>query len=304
MIGSADVYGTEDLTRGGEVFRRLDPPARLCVFGDPVAHSASPPIHNAALRERGKDLQYVRIRVTPEELPEALRALPAAGFLGASLTIPHKQAALPLMEEISPEARLMGAINTVAVREGKLHGFNTDGPGFSAAVMESCGRPLGSLRSLVLGGAGGAGRAITVQCALEGCPGITIANRNRDKGEALALEIEAATGKKVTSVTLSDEELTAALATSEFIVNTTPLGMKPEDPSPLPDGLLTAAHLVYDTVYSGGETALLRQARAAGAKYEDGLSMLLHQGALQNTLWFGEPAPLETMRAALKAART
>lgn len=303
MSGSPDVYAAGDLSEGGEVFRRLGPPARLCVFGDPVAHSASPPMHNAALRERSQDLQYVRIRVTPEELPEALHALPAAGFFGASITIPHKQAALPFMDEVSKEARLMGAINTVAVKAGKLHGINTDGPGLSAAVREEFGSALKDLRVLILGGAGGAGRAITVQCAMEGCPRITIANRNREKGDALAREIDAATGKLATSITLSEEELRISVAEADLIINATPLGMKPEDPSPLPDGLLTPTHLVYDTVYSGGKTALLRQALNAKARSANGFSMLLHQGALQYQLWFGEPAPLETMRKALLAVR-
>lgn len=306
MSGNREVYGVGDLipgSHGGEVFSRMTPPARLCVLGDPVAHSASPPMHNAALRERLQDLQYVRIRVTPEELPEALRALPKAGFLGASLTIPHKQAALPFMDDVSKEASLMGAINTVAIQNGKLHGFNTDGPGLSSAIREEFGTSLKDLRVLILGGAGGAGRASTVQCALEGCPGITIANRNREKGDALVREIEAATGKQVTSITLAEEELRISVAEADLIINATPLGMKSEDPSPLPEGLLTNAHLVYDTVYSGGRTALLRQAISAGARTANGFSMLLHQGALQYQLWFGEPAPIETMRTALMAVR-
>lgn len=296
------VFTASDLADGGKVFRELDPPARLAVFGNPVAHSASPPMHNAALQARCLELQYVRIRVTPEELPQALRNLITAGFLGASLTIPHKQAALPIMDEVSPESRLMGAVNTVQVVDGKLHGHNTDGPGLSAAIREEFGIPLKELRVLILGGAGGAGRAITVQCALEGCPGITVANRKTEKGDALASEIMTARGVKVDSIalsTLSSEALQWAIANSDLIINATPLGMKSDDPSPLHDGLLTAKHLVYDTVYSGGETALLKQSKMARSRCANGLTMLLHQGALQNSLWFGEPAPVETMRAAL-----
>lgn len=301
------VFTASDLADGGQVFRELDPPARLAVFGDPVAHSASPPMHNAALKARGLELQYVRIRVTSEELPQALRNLTAAGFLGASLTIPHKQAALTIMDEVSLESRLMGAVNTVQVVDGKLHGHNTDGPGLSAAIREEFGIPLKELRVLILGGAGGAGRAVTVQCALEGCPGITIANRKTEKGDALASEIMTARGVKVDSIALSmlsSEALQSAVADLDLIINATPLGMKAEDPSPLPDGLLTAKHLVYDTVYSGGKTALLKQAKLAGAKGAGGLSMLLHQGALQNALWFGEPAPVEMMRKALADLRS
>jgi len=291
------------LAQGGGPLMDLHPPARLAVFGDPVAHSASPPMHNAALKAHGRDLQYVRIRVTPEELSEALKNLPAAGFLGASLTIPHKQAALVLMDEVSRESRHMGAVNTVKVIGEKLHGYNTDGPGLSAAIREEFDRPLKELRVLVLGGAGGAGRAITIQCALEGCPLITIANRNPEKGHSLASECMTATGVKVVAVPLSQEALQSAVTQSDLIINATPLGMKTDDPSALPDGLLTANHLVYDTIYSGGETALLQQAHVAGARGAGGFSMLLHQGALQNGLWFGESVPVSTMRDALTSLR-
>jgi shikimate dehydrogenase len=257
-------------------------------------------MHNAALRERNHQLQYVRIRVTQDELPQALRNLTSAGFLGTSLTIPHKQAALPFMDHVSREAHLMGAINTVAVRDGKLHGYNTDGPGLSAAIFEEFGIPLKERRMLILGGAGGAGRAITVQCALEGSPSVIIANRNKEKGDLLAQEIQEHLDFPISSIPMTSESLGLAMKSVDLIVNATPLGMKADDPSPLPEGLMTRDHLVYDTVYSGGETALLKQARMAGARCAGGFSMLLHQGALQNTLWFGKPAPLDVMRIALQ----
>ena len=303
MSNAPEVFTSQDLTGVGEIFRKLNPPARLAVFGDPIAHSASPPMHNAALRERNHQLQYVRIRVTPEELPQALRNLTSAGFLGASLTIPHKQAALSFMDQLSREAHLMGAINTVAVRDGKLFGFNTDGPGLSAAIHESFGIPLKKHRVLILGGAGGAGRAITVQCALEGSPSVIITNRNKEKGDLLSQEIQEYLDFPISSIPMTTESLGLAMKSVDLIINATPLGMKADDPSPLPEGLLTKDHLVYDTVYSGGETALLKQARSAGARCAGGFSMLLHQGALQNALWFGEAAPLETMREALNDLR-
>jgi shikimate dehydrogenase len=301
MSDSTEVYSATDLANGGEVFRRMTPPARLCVFGDPVAHSASPPMHNAALLAQERDLQYVRIRVAAEELPQSLGNLASAGFLGASLTIPHKQTSLSLMQEVSREARLMGAVNTVQVVDGTLHGHNTDGPGLSAAIHEEFGVALRELRVLILGGAGGAGRAITVQCALEGCAAISVANRNPAKGESLAAEIRDSLGKEVTSIALDPEELRPHLFSVDLIINATPLGMKAADPSPLAEGMLSSTHLVYDTVYSGGETALLKQARQSGSRCAGGFSMLLHQGALQNSLWFGELAPIEIMRGALRS---
>jgi shikimate dehydrogenase len=301
MSNAPEVFTSQDLTGVGEIFRKLNPPAHLAVFGDPIAHSASPPMHNAALRERNHQLQYVRIRVTQDELPQALRNLTSAGFLGASLTIPHKQAALSFMDQLSREAQLMGAINTVAVRDEKLFGFNTDGPGLSAAIHESFGIPLKERRVLILGGAGGAGRAITVQCAMEGSPSVIITNRNKEKGDLLSQEIQEHLDFPISSIPMTTESLGLAMKSVDLIINATPLGMKSGDPSPLPEGLLTKDHLVYDTVYSGGETALLKQARSAGARCAGGFSMLLHQGALQNALWFGEPAPVGVMRTALKA---
>lgn len=309
MSKDAEVFSADDLAllaRGEGPLKTLHPPARLAIFGDPVAHSASPQMQNAALKARGLEAQYVRILVTPEELPVALGNLSTTGFLGVSLTIPHKQASLPLMNEVTREARIMGAINTVVLHNGKLLGHNTDGPGLSAAIHEEFGIPLRDLRVLILGGAGGAGRAITVQCALEGCPSITIANRNSEKGASLASEIRESLGKEVTSVSLDLEDLRPTLSSVDLIINATPLGMKSDDPSPLqnlPEGLLNSHHLVYDTVYSGGETALLKQAGELGIRGANGFSMLLRQGVLQNALWFGEPAPLETMREALSALR-
>jgi shikimate dehydrogenase len=309
MSKDAEVFSADDLAllaRGEGPLKTLHPSARLAIFGDPVAHSASPQMQNAALKARGLEAQYVRILVTPEELPVALGNLSATGFLGVSLTIPHKQAALPLMNEVTREARIMGAINTVVLHNGKLLGHNTDGPGLSAAIHEEFGIPLQDLRVLILGGAGGAGRAITVQCSLEGCPSITIANRNSEKGASLATEIRESLGKEVTSVSLDLEDLRPTLSSVDLIINATPLGMKSDDPSPLqnlPEGLLNSHHLVYDTVYSGGETALLKQVSELGIRGANGFSMLLRQGVLQNALWFGEPAPLETMREALSALR-
>ncbi len=301
------VYAAEDLAGNGLLFRDLfldgNPcPARLAVFGDPVAHSKSPQMHNAALKKQRKPLQYVRIQVAADQLEGALRNLEPAGFLGTNLTIPHKQAALEFMDEITPESRLMGAINTVALCEGKLHGYNTDGPGFAAAVNESFGVELGTLRVLILGGGGGAGRAITVQCALAGCPTIFVANRTLEKAQLLSEEIEENLEKSITPIRLSPAALENSTSCVDLIVNATSRGMKEADPSPLPDGILSKDHLVYDTVYSGGTTALTRQAQAASSKYANGLSMLIHQGALAYEIWFNEPAPLETMRTALEEA--
>ena len=225
MSKSPEVYAATDLSllaRGAGPLKDLHPQARLAVFGDPVAHSASPPMHNAALKACDRDLQYIRIRVAQEELDDALRSLTIAGFVGASLTIPHKQAALLLMDEVSREAKLMGAVNTVKIVDGKLNGHNTDGPGLSAAIHEEFGSSLKDLRVLILGGAGGAGRAITVQCALEGCPLISIANRTPEKGDLLATEIRKEIGTEVQSIGFSPKALGETLPSCDLVINATP----------------------------------------------------------------------------------
>jgi len=302
MIKSGKVFKASDLSKNGEVFHKLNPPARLSVFGEPVAHSASPSMQNAALRENGHAFQYVRILVSSKDLPQSLLRLPDAGFIGTNLTVPHKQAALPLMDRVSKEAKLMGAINTVAVQEGKLSGYNTDGPGFAAAVHDEFGIRLGDMRVMILGGAGGAGRAICVQCATAGCPVILVANRTAGKADVLASELRKALGANVSAVTMKHEDLMKTVPTVDLVVNATTLGMRETDPSPLPDDLLHCDQYVYDTVYSGGLSNLRRQADSAGAKNANGFSMLLHQGALAYEIWFGKPAPLETMRTGLKGA--
>jgi shikimate dehydrogenase len=298
------IYSAADFANSGQVFRELSRedkpcPARLAVFGDPIAHSLSPQMHNAALEVQAHEFQYVRILVTTEELGHALTDLSEAGFIGVNLTIPHKQAALEFVDEITDQARLMGSINTIAVTDGKLQGHNTDGPGFVIAVQETLQLKLSDQRVLILGGGGGAGRAISVQCALEGCPQIYVANRTLEKAEILSEQVEESLGKIITPISLVPEALENALESVNLIVHATSLGMKESDPSPIPDGLLTRNHFVYDTVYSGGKSALIRQAEAAGAKNANGLSMLLQQGALAYEIWLKEPAPVEVMRKAL-----
>ena len=192
-------------------------------------------------------------------------------------------------------------MNTVVVgKNGKLRGFSTDGPGFSRAVRESFGVELRDLRVLVLGAGGGAGRAITMQCAGEQCPALTLLNRSLDKLEPLLDDVaKIYPFDRVASGDLSDLFLRIGLANSDLIVNCTALGMKPGDPSPAPAKLLKASHLIYDTIYVGHRTPLLTAGDAVGAKGANGLAMLLHQGALSFKIWFDREPPLEVMRAAL-----
>ena len=281
---------------------REQPPLRLAVLGDPVAHSASPPMHNAALAECGIDAGYTRLHLRAAELAEAFRLLPARGFIGVNCTIPHKFAALALVDRADAHARRIGVVNTVALEDGKLAGYNTDGPGLVRAVREDFGAELRELRVLVLGAGGGAGRAIAMQCALERCPRLALVNRTREKLSALVSEIAGFFPEdRLATGDFAHDGLRAQLAHTDLIINCTSLGMKPGEPSPIPAGLLAARHLLCDTIYTAARTPLLRAGDAAGARGANGLSMLLHQGALSFEIWFQRAAPVGTMRAALLA---
>lgn len=304
-----DVFCAEDVISGGGVFAALSPPARLAVFGDPVAHSRSPAFQNAALRAAGLDMSYVKIRVPTELALDAFRALPAAGFLGANVTIPHKAAALAAVDEADLYARQCGSVNTVAVQGGRLLGFNTDGPGLVRAIREEFQVDLRDLRVMLLGAGGGAGRAIAVQCAREGCERLVLVNRTPRKAELLVAELEGyfqtdrlvGPVERLLAIPFEVNALRAQIAHTDLVINATSVGMRRTDPPLLPPALLNPSLMVFDTVYSSGFSRLLEDSLAAGARCANGLSMLLHQGALSFEIWFDLPAPLDIMRRALLA---
>ena len=297
------VYTLADLQAWEAVTADEPVPLRLAVLGDPVAHSASPQMHNAALAECGIAACYCRLHVRPEEFSDALRMLADKGFLGVNCTIPHKAAALAAVDEADENARRAGGVNTVVFGDnGKLRGFSTDGPGLDCAVREQLGVELADMRVLVLGAGGGAGRAVAVQCASAGARGLTLINRSVEKLQPLHDAIAAFYPRELLALgPWEDAALAHALDVSDLIVNCSALGMRADDPSPIPAALLYARHLLYDTIYTSARTPLMRAADAAGARSANGLSMLLHQGALSFEHWFRRPAPLEVMRAALLA---
>ena len=293
-----EVYSLEDL----RAWPAEQPPLRLAVLGDPVAHSASPPMHNAALAACGIDARYTRLHIRAEELAEAFRLLPAQGFIGVNCTIPHKFAALALVDRADDHARRIGVVNTVAVEGEKLVGYNTDGPGLVRAVRAELGADLRDLRVMILGAGGGAGRAIAMQCAIENCPGIVLINRTFEKLMPLVRELDAFYPlNRLANDDFDPGALRARLAQTDLIINCTSVGMKADEPSPIPADLLASHHLIYDTIYTAARTPLLLAGDAVGARGANGLTMLLHQGALSFEIWFQRPAPIEVMRAALIA---
>ena len=291
----ADLHAWEAVTADEPV------PLRLAVLGDPVAHSASPQMHNAALAECGIAARYCRLHVRPEEFSDALRMLAGKGFIGVNCTIPHKGAALAAVDEADENARRAGGVNTIVFGDdGKLRGFSTDGPGLARAVREQLGAELRDLRVLVLGAGGGAGRAVAMQCASAGARGLTLINRSVEKLQPLHDAIAAFyPPERLALAPWNDAALARALDVSDLVVNCSALGMQPDDASPIPAALLSPRHLLFDTIYTAARTPLMRAADTAGARAANGLSMLLHQGALAFEHWFHRPAPIEIMRAAL-----
>jgi shikimate dehydrogenase len=274
----------------------------LGVVGHPISHSLSPRMHNAAFAQNGTgpaetDYVYVAMDVRPDRLPAAVRGLAALGFVGFNVTMPYKEAILPLMDELDTPARLAGAVNTVVAEEGKLRGLNTDGSGFVEACEEA-GVSLAGRRVLILG-AGGAAAAIAVAALGAGASRLWITNRTAGRAEALRA--------KLSEGMLEAEVLTCPLhsagdvaAEAEFIINATYLGMKKEDPLPLPIETLAGEKVVGDAVYvTGGETALIRHAKEAGASIVSGERMLLYQGVQAQRAWTGREPNVEAMSRAL-----
>lgn len=294
------VYDFADLARWRAATKTEQPPPRLAVIGDPVAHSKSPQMQNAALEACGIAARYCRLHIRAPELADALRLLAREGFIGANVTIPHKAAALALVDEADEHARRAGGVNTISVEGEKLTGFSTDGPGFSRGVREEFGVELRGLRVLILGAGGGAGRAIAMQCAVEKCAQLVLVNRTKGKLSELAADLEKLLpANAVTVAPWSDAVFAARIPAVDLIVNCSPVGMNAGDPSPIAPGFLRPGLLVYDAIYTASRTPLLRAADAAGARGANGLSMLLHQGALAFEIWFSREAPLAAMRAGL-----
>jgi shikimate dehydrogenase len=305
------IYTLADLRDWKKKTRDIAPPIRLGVLGDPVAHSFSPEMQNAALQESGLALQYAPFQIAPNELAEALRLLRELDFVGLNLTVPHKIAALSLVDEAEERARKIGAINTIVFREGKSLGCNTDGPGFERAIREEFSVDLRDMRVLLLGAGGGAGRALACQCALGNCERLVLVNRTFERAQALARELAGYfSGPRVLgpearleAIRWDDPSLRRQLGRTDLVVNATTIGLHQSDPSPLSHGLLAPHLMVYDLLYKKTPTRLLAAAAEAGARGANGLTMLLHQGALAFELWFDRPAPLAAMRRALEPTR-
>lgn len=304
-------YTLADLEKWPEVARDIDPPIRLGIFGDPVAHSLSPQLQNAALCACDISAQYARFHIRPNELRSALLFLRKLDFVGINVTVPHKIAAATQSDELNDSAARCGAVNTIKINAGqtdrKLIGSNTDGEGFLRAIRSEFSVDLRDLRVMILGAGGGTGRAIAWQCALENCERLVLVNRTSEKAQALVDRLRPffsgprvlGPAARLEALPLDEPAMRTQLSDVDLIVNATPLGMNRSDPAPVPARLIAPHHMVFDCVYQPAKTTLLYAAEQAGARGVNGLSMLLYQGALSFSTWFNCDAPIEAMRAAL-----
>jgi len=268
----------------------------LALIGDPVGHSLSPAMHNAAFAADGLDFVYVALNVGADDLPAAVRGAAALGLRGFNVTMPHKRAMVPLVDELDEGAGISGAVNTVVIEGQKLRGFNTDGPGMVEACREAGIRLEG--QGIVLLGAGGAAASIAAAFCDEGIGELHIVNRNPEHATTLADKLREA-GKSVEIEVHPTGALDGAVR-APIVVNTTPLGMRDGDPLPLPPEYLDGDTALVDAVYRpGAETALVRQARERGANVVTGQRMLLYQGVLAQRLWTGRQPNVESMDRAL-----
>ncbi len=256
------------------------------VIGSPVGHSLSPALHNAAFAAAGAQWVYVAFEVAPGEAPRALEAMRVLGLGGLSVTMPHKEQVADAVDELDPAAAALRSVNTVVARsDGRLVGHSTDGAGFVASLREAGADPAG--RRVVVIGAGAAGRSVVDALARAGAAAIDVVNRDRDRA-ARAAQLAGTVGS------VADP---AAIRGADIVVNATSVGMG-SDQLPFDPALVHAGQVVADLVYHPLETALLREARLAGAATVDGLGMLVHQAALQPRLWLGAMPDAAVMREA------
>ncbi|MDE2993285.1 MAG: shikimate dehydrogenase [Chloroflexota bacterium] len=288
---------------GDEASRRPADTVQLtAVIGYPLAHSISPRFQQPAFNHLGLSVRYVARETPPEELPAFLTELRGPQWLGVNVTVPHKEAVAAVVDELSTEARLIGAVNTVRKAGDRLIGHNTDAAGFLRGLTDAACGPQG-VAALILG-AGGAARAVAVALLQAGARHVTVANRTVSRAERLVATLSTSfDAARLAASPLQAEAVQPALQGADLVVNTTTVGMAhgpAADASPLDTPLMTtlpSRALIYDLVYNPAETPLLQVARAQGYRTQGGLPMLIYQGAASFELWTGQPAPVELMMA-------
>ncbi len=268
------------------------------VFGYPVAENPTIVMQEAAFKALGLNWRYLNLEVFPQDLAAAVQGLRAMNFAGINCTIPHKVAVLQYLDEVAQDARLMGAVNTIYRSDSKLIGENTDGKGFLQSLRQDAGINPSDKRIVILG-AGGAARAMTVELALNSAAHITVVNRDAGRGQELVMLLNSKTPAKAEFIHWNG---TYQIPTdTDVLANATSIGLYPKvnDKPDLDYDRITPAMVVCDVIPNPPNTPFLHEARTRGAKTLDGLGMLVYQGAIGFKLWTGHDAPLQVMRQAL-----
>jgi shikimate dehydrogenase len=270
---------------------------RVCgVIGDPIRHTLSPTIHNAAFSYLGLDFVFLAFHLKVSELENAMRGMRGLGIHGLNVTMPHKSAVIGFLDEVDFTVRFLGSANTILNRDGKLSGFNTDGVGALKALLENGVDPSG--KKVLLLGAGGAAKAIAFMFVPE-VGELAILNRSAEKAKELAETLGHMFNQKVVGGALSPDFIKKNLRDSDVLINATSVGMKPNlSQSLVSPEWLRSDLTVMDIVYNPVETKLAKDAKAAGAKVVNGVEMLIYQGAASLEIWTGKSAPIEVMRKA------
>jgi shikimate dehydrogenase len=275
---------------------------RVVLIGHPVAHSLSGPMLQAAFDERGIDARHEMLDVTVPQLAGAIEELRAAEFLGAQVTIPHKERVVPLVDRMTEEAHATGAVNTITKEGKRLVGHNTDVPGFRAGLDHLVGRQKMPRQAVVLGAGGGA-RAVVFGLITEGFQRVIVFNRHLHRAEGMVKHFgRSASHMELRARPWHESIIESELAKTRVLINATSIGLH-ADESPIPAEIIPPGLLVMDLIYNPAQTRFLREAKAADAEAtENGLVMLLHQGTAQFELWTGQPPPIDLMRERLEAA--
>lgn len=271
----------------------------LGIIGYPVEHSLSPLMHNAALSEARLDYWYLPFAVHPDRLGEAIAGVRALGITGFSVTIPHKVAVIPFLDQLDETAEAAGAVNTVVNRDGRLIGYNTDGDGLVRSLADELGFNCANPGTIIIAGAGGAARGAVAAFCRSGASRIAIINRSREKAEAIAEICGSRYPGTAILVAGHGRELGPCLKEATLLVNSTSLGMQGEPLPFLNLEELPRSMAVYDMVYAPPVTPLLREAAARGLKVANGLGMLVAQGEIAYRIWTGFPPPAGAMRKAI-----
>lgn len=271
------------------------------VIGDPIEHSHSPQMHNAAFVKLGLNYVYVPFRVQPDALSAAIEGFKAINVVGLNVTIPHKQAVIPFLDEISREVELIGAVNTLTFENGRIKGDNTDSLGFLEGMRET-GFELSQGESALVIGAGGSARAVIVALTSIGLETIFVANRTISKAVKLAQDLSATIGAPIHGIGLDAPQLADIVNSVALVVNTASVGMDISKPPLIDAEWLRPQTAVYDIVYTPPETRLLLAAAERGCYTIQGFGMLVHQGAIASEKWTKVTPPVKTMKQALLQA--